>query len=82
LVISTVEKRAGLCSVRVTVPALYSSPNIIRVIKSRQMGWAGHVARMGAGQVHTGLLWKDPMVTHQGADKKDNIKKDPKTWDG
>jgi len=46
------------------------------------MGWAGHVARMGAGQVHTGLLWKDPMVTHQGADKKDNIKKDPKTWDG
>jgi hypothetical protein len=26
---------------------LYSSPNIIRVIKSRRMGWAGHVARMG-----------------------------------
>jgi len=25
---------------------LYSSPNIIRVIKSRRMGWAGHVARM------------------------------------
>jgi len=26
---------------------LYSSPNIVRVIKSRRMGWAGHVARMG-----------------------------------
>jgi hypothetical protein len=27
--------------------ALYSSPNIIRVIKSRGVRWAGHVARMG-----------------------------------
>jgi hypothetical protein len=26
---------------------LYSTPNIVRVIKSRRMGWAGHVARMG-----------------------------------
>jgi hypothetical protein len=26
---------------------LYSSPNIFRVIKSRRMIWAGHVARMG-----------------------------------
>jgi hypothetical protein len=26
---------------------LYSSPNIIRMIKSRWMRWAGHVARMG-----------------------------------
>jgi hypothetical protein len=26
---------------------LYSSPNVIRVIKSRRMRWAGHVARMG-----------------------------------
>jgi hypothetical protein len=25
----------------------YSSPNIIRVIKSRRLRWAGHVARMG-----------------------------------
>jgi hypothetical protein len=29
---------------------LYSSPNIIRVIKSRRMRWAGHVARMGEGR--------------------------------
>jgi hypothetical protein len=26
---------------------LYSSPSIIRIIKSRRMKWAGHVARMG-----------------------------------
>jgi hypothetical protein len=26
---------------------LYSSPGIIRIIKSRRMRWAGHVARMG-----------------------------------
>jgi hypothetical protein len=29
---------------------LNSSPNIIRVIKSRRMRWAGHVARMGEGR--------------------------------
>jgi hypothetical protein len=27
--------------------ALYSSPNIIRVIKSRRLRWTGHVSRMG-----------------------------------
>jgi hypothetical protein len=26
---------------------LYPSPSIIRIIKSRRMRWAGHVARMG-----------------------------------
>ena len=30
---------------------LYSSPDIVRVIKSRRMRWAGHVARMGEGRV-------------------------------
>jgi hypothetical protein len=30
--------------------ALYSSPNIIRVIKSRRLRWAGHVARIGEGR--------------------------------
>jgi hypothetical protein len=31
-----------------TFYTLYSSPNIIRRIKSRRMRWAGHVTRMGA----------------------------------
>jgi hypothetical protein len=30
--------------------SLYSSPNIVRVIKSRELKWAGHVARMGKGR--------------------------------
>jgi hypothetical protein len=31
---------------------LYYSPNIIRMIKSRRMRWAGHVARMGRLGMH------------------------------
>ena len=34
---------------------LYSLPNILRVIKSRRMRWAGHVARMGRREVCTGF---------------------------
>ena len=34
---------------------LYCSPNIFRVIKSRRMRWAGHVARMGRGEACTGF---------------------------
>ena len=29
---------------------VYPSPNIVRVIKSKRMRWAGHVARMGEGR--------------------------------
>jgi len=36
---------------------LYSSPNILRVIKSRRMRWAGHVARMGEERVFIGSWW-------------------------
>jgi hypothetical protein len=35
---------------------LYSSPNIVRVIKSRRMRWAGHVARMGRREI---FRWED-----------------------
>jgi hypothetical protein len=38
---------------------LYPSPSIIRIIKSRRMMWAGHVARMGKkGNVYTLLVGK------------------------
>jgi len=36
---------------------LYSSPNIVRVIKSRRMRWAGHVARMSDEMVCIGSWW-------------------------
>jgi hypothetical protein len=38
---------------------LYSLPNIVRVVKSRRMRWAGHVARMGEERVvHKVLVGK------------------------
>jgi hypothetical protein len=38
---------------------LYSLPNIVRVVKSRRMRWAGHVARMGDDRgVHRVLVGK------------------------
>jgi hypothetical protein len=39
---------------------LYSSPNIVRVIKSRRMRWAGHVARMGEGRGAYRVLVRRP----------------------
>jgi hypothetical protein len=36
--------------------SLYSSPNIVGVIKSRRMRWAGHVACMGEGRSVYGVL--------------------------
>ena len=36
---------------------LYSSPNIVRVITSRRMRWAGHVAHMGVERVCIGSWW-------------------------
>jgi len=34
---------------------LYSSPNMVRVMKSRKMRWAGHVTRMEGGEAYTGF---------------------------
>ena len=36
---------------------LYSLPNILRVVKSRRMRWAGHVAPMGRREWCTGFWW-------------------------
>jgi hypothetical protein len=42
--------------------SLYSSPNIVRVIKSRRMRWLGHVAPMGDGKVFTEFWLGSPKV--------------------
>jgi hypothetical protein len=33
---------------------MYSSPSIIRIMKSRRMRWAGHAARMGKKEMRVG----------------------------
>ena len=54
---------------------LYSLPNIVQVVKSRRMGWVGHVARMGKGRgVHRVLVGK-PEVRPR-CRWEDNIKMD------
>ena len=46
---------------------LYSLPNIVRVVKSRRMRWAGHVARMGKDRgVHRVLVGKPEGKNHWG----------------
>jgi hypothetical protein len=40
--------------------SLYSSPNIVNVIKSRRMGLAGHVARMDRGRGVYGVFVRKP----------------------
>jgi len=37
---------------------LYFSPIIVRVIKSRRLKWAGHVARMRRSEMYTGFCWE------------------------
>ena len=44
---TTVLASKGTKNLFENVNDLYCSPNIVRVIKSRRMRWAGHVARMG-----------------------------------
>jgi len=59
---------------------LYCSPNIVLVIKSRKMRWAGHVARMGERRgVYRVLLGKPERKRPLGRPRRrwdDNIKMD------
>ena len=59
---------------------LYSSPNIVRVTKSRRMRWAGHVARMGEGRrVYRVLVGKPEGRRPMGRPRRrwaDNIRMD------
>ena len=46
---------------------LYSSPSIVRMIKSRRMRLAGHVVRKGRVEVYTGFWWgKVRNIDHMG----------------
>jgi len=58
----------------------YSLPNIVRVVKSRRMRWAGHVARMGDDRgVHKMLVGKPEGQRPLGRPRRrleDNIKMD------
>ena len=68
-------------SFTVVVPwDLYSLPNIVRVVKSRRMRWAGHVARMGEDRgVHRVLVGKPEGKSPLGRPRRrweDNIKMD------
>ena len=59
---------------------LHSLPNIVRVVKSRRMRWAGHVARVGEGRgVHRVLVGKPEGKRPLGRPRhrwKENIKMD------
>ena len=59
---------------------MYSLPNIVRVVKSRRMRWAGHVARLGEGRVlHRVLVGKPEGKRPFGRPRRrweDNIKMD------
>ena len=59
---------------------LYSSPNVVRVIKSRRMKWAGQVARMEEGRVvYKVLVGKPERKRPLGRPRRrweDNIKMD------
>jgi hypothetical protein len=60
--------------------SLYSSPNIVRVIKSRRMRWVGHVACMGEGRgVYRVLVGRPEGKRPLGRPRRmweDNIKMD------
>ena len=57
---------------------LYYLPDIVRVVKSRRMRWAGHVARMGEGRgVHRVLIGKPEGKRPLGRPRRrweDNVK--------
>ena len=59
---------------------IYSLPNIVRVVKSRRMRWAGHVEHMGEGRgVHRVLVGKPEGTRPLGRPRRrweDNIKMD------
>ena len=71
--------------------ALYSSPNLIKKLKSKRLKWAGHVARMGnSGSAYKILVGTPECKRPSGKPRRrweDNIKMDlrevgcdPRDW--
>ena len=62
--------------------SLYRPPNIVRVIKSRRLRWAGHVARMEKGRntfnILTGTLTEKRPLGRPKQRWEDNIRMDLK----
>jgi hypothetical protein len=64
---------------------LYSSPSIIRIIKSRRVRWAGHVARMGKRNAYRLLVGKPEGKKSLGRPRRrwvNNIRMNLERWDG
>ena len=61
------------------------SPNTVRVIKSRRMRWAGHVARTGRAEIYAGFRWGNPMerdhLEDPGADGRIILRLIFRKWD-
>jgi hypothetical protein len=64
---------------------LYCSPNILRVIKSKRMRWAGHVACMGEKRGHLRFRWGKPKerdnLEDPGIDRRIILRWSFRKWD-
>jgi hypothetical protein len=62
-----------------------SSPNIVRVIKSRRLRWAGHVASKGGGEGYTAFWWTNlrerNLMGDPGVDGKKILRWIFRKWD-
>jgi hypothetical protein len=48
---------------------MYYLPTIVRVIKSRRLRWAGHVARIGSREACAGFWWGNLRETDHWGDR-------------
>jgi hypothetical protein len=73
------EKVTGMEKAAQGADDLYTLLNIVRVVKSRRMRWAGHVARMGKLELYIGCWWGSLRERGHWGDQdrwKDNIELD------